>query len=309
MRSKHIPVMENEVLEFLITESGGIYLDCTLGLGGHACKILNAISPHGRLVGIDIDPNALEIAKRNLVPYENRTCLIHGNFTYLDQILSQFGVSQVDGVLMDLGFSSYQIEDPARGFSIRRSGPLDMRFNQADGNPVSKDLDEKSRDELAKIFHEFGEERFSRKIADKIVEVRKNAPISTTTQLAEIVESVVPRLSQGIHPATRVFQSLRIYKNNELTNLQIGIEKAVSVLKPRGRICIISFHSLEDRIVKRMYRSMERGCICPPKTPVCICGKKPLLRVITRSPLVPKDEEIKVNPRSRSAKLRVAERL
>jgi 16S rRNA (cytosine1402-N4)-methyltransferase len=309
MKPKHIPVMEKEILEFLLTGNSGTYMDCTLGLGGIASKILEATSPYGRLVGIDIDPQALALAKENLISYGDRVSLIHGNFAFLDQILSQCGVSQVDGILMDLGVSSYQLDVPTRGFSFRHPGPLDMRLDQTVGYPVSHDLNEKSAAELANIFRDYGEERWASRIATKIVEARKKSPITTTTQLAEIVKSAIPKSSENIHPATRTFQSLRIYKNEELKNLQTGLEKAIQVLRSGARICVVSFHSLEDRIVKRMFRTMQKGCVCPPVLPVCICGKKPLLKILTKRPLTPGEEEIRANPRSRSAKLRVAERL
>jgi 16S rRNA (cytosine1402-N4)-methyltransferase len=310
MNTSHIPVMAQQVVEYLVTDdAGGLYLDCTVGAGGHAAQILKATSPHGKLVGIDTDPEALKLAEENLSPYGERVSLIHGNFADLERILDDLNIHEFDGVLMDLGVSSIQLDTPDRGFSFRSSGPLDMRMDRTAGQPVSDDLDRKNIAELTEIIRKFGEERWAKQIAFNIVKTRKRSPIKTTTQLAKIVERVVPRSSGNIHPATRTFQALRIYKNEELSNLEIGLDMAVKALKPKGRICAISFHSLEDRIVKRKFRSMERGCVCPPKTPVCVCGQKPSLKVITKRPVTPSKGEIKANPRSRSAKLRVASKL
>jgi 16S rRNA (cytosine1402-N4)-methyltransferase len=309
MKPEHIPVMAREVVDYVIAGSGRVYIDCTVGMGGHAARILEATSPNGYLIGIDIDPQAIAVAKENLKLYEGRLSLIHGNFADLDQILMQQGISEVDGVLMDLGASSLQLDTPERGFSFMHSGPLDMRMNQSSGQPVSYDLNRKDDAELAKIIREFGEERWARRIAANVVKFRRKSPLTTTKQLAEIVEKSIPRSSGRIHPATRVFQSLRIYKNKELTNLKTGLEQAVPVLKPGARICVISFHSLEDRIVKHSFKAMERGCICPPRTPVCVCGRRPTLKVLTRRPVTPQESEIETNPRCRSAKLRAAERI
>ncbi len=309
MKPEHIPVMAREAIEYLITGSGGIYIDSTVGMGGHAARILEATSPNGYLIGIDIDPQAIEVAKESLKLYKGRFSLIHGNFAHLDQILMQQGISEVDGVLMDLGASSLQLNTPERGFSFMHFGPLDMRMNQSSGQPVSYDLSKKDASELAKIIRDFGEERWAKRIAANVVKFRSRSPLTNTEQLAKIVEESIPRSSGRIHPATRVFQSLRIYKNKELTNLKTGLEQAVPVLKPGARICVISFHSLEDRIVKHSFRAMERGCICPPRTPVCVCGRVPKLKVLTKRPVTPQESEIETNPRCRSAKLRAAERI
>ncbi len=309
MKPEHIPVMAREVVDYLITGNDGIYIDCTVGMGGHAARILEVTSPNGYLIGIDIDPQAIAVAEESLKLYEGRFSMVHGNFAHLDQILMQQGISEVDGVLMDLGASSLQLDTPERGFSFMHPGPLDMRMNQSSGKPISHDLNRKNAAELAKIIREFGEERWARRIAANVVKFRARSPLTTTKQLAEIVERSIPRSSGRIHPATRVFQSLRIYKNKELTNLKTGLERAVPVLKPGARICAISFHSLEDRIVKHSFRDMERGCICPPRTPVCVCGRKPTLKILTKRPVTPQESEIETNPRCRSAKLRAAERI
>lgn len=309
MKPRHIPVMAQEVINYLVTGNGGVYLDCTVGTGGHAAKILEATSPYGRLIGIDIDPQAISLAKENLSPYGDRVSLIHGNFADLGNILSGQGISEVDGVLMDLGVSALQLDTPSRGFSFRHYGPLDMRMDQTSGQPISHDLNRKNTVELTDIIRDFGEERWAKRIAVSIVEARRKSPLTTTTQLAEIVEKSVPRFSGNIHPATKTFQALRIYKNSELANLKSGLDQAVAVLKSGGRICVISFHSLEDRIVKRTFREMERGCICPPNAPVCVCGHKPTLKILTKRPMIPQEKEIEANPRCRSAKLRAAVKL
>lgn len=309
MGLRHVPVMEQEVIDYLITEGGKVYLDCTVGLGGYATRILEKTSPYGRLIGIDTDPQAIQLARENLMSYGDRALLIHGNFADLAQLLSRYGVSLVDGVLMDLGVSSLQLDVPARGFSFRHSGPLDMRMDQSTGHPVSYDINTKDAAELAEIIRSFGEERWAKRIAANIVKARLKYPITTTTQLAEIVERSVPRFSGNIHPATRTFQAFRIYINNELANLESGLEQAVEILNSGGRICVISFHSLEDRIVKRIFRSLEHGCVCPPKTPVCVCGRKPVLKILTKRPVTPRAEEVELNPRARSSRLRAAEKL
>ena len=309
MKPRHIPVMVQEVIDYLITGNGGIYLDCTVGTGGHAAKILEVTSPYGHLIGIDIDPQAIALAKENLGLYEDRVSLIHGNFADLSQILTRRGVSEVDGVFMDLGVSAIQLDTPSRGFSFRYCGPLDMRMDQTSGQPIAHDLNRKNAAELVEIIRDFGEERWAKRIAARIVEAGRKSPLTTTTQLAEIVEKSVPRSSGSIHPATRTFQAFRIYKNRELANLKSGLDQAVSVLRSGGRICVISFHSLEDRIVKHTFRAMERGCICPPEVPICVCGRKPALRILTKRPVTPRENEIKVNPRCRSAKLRAAAKL
>jgi len=309
MKSGHVPVMVQEVIDYLVTGYGGVYLDCTVGAGGHAAKILEVTSPHGRVIGVDVDPQVIALAKENLRPYGDRVSLIHGNFADLDQILSQQDISEVDGALMDLGVSSLQLDEPDRGFSFRNCGPLDMRMDQTMGQPVFYELNKKSVIELADIIRDLGEERWARRIAVGIVAAREKSPITTTKQLAEIVERAVPRSPRNIHPATRTFQALRIHTNKELANLDSGLDQVVPVLRRGGRLCVISFHSLEDRIVKRRFRTLERGCICPPKMPVCVCGRKPTLKILTKRPVTPQEEEIKANPRCRSAKLRAADKL
>jgi len=316
MGEDHIPVLVDEVIQFLQPKNHGFYVDGTVGLGGHAAVILQKSAPKGFLFGIDLDSEALAIAKQRLREYKERVALVGGNFAHLDQLhqLSQSSreteamIPQIDGILLDLGVSSLQLDTPARGFSFARSGPLDMRMDASQSLSAAHVVNRYPEDVLATIFTQFGEERWSKKIARQIFHARKRRSLSTTGQLAEIVLEAIPPKSTGwrIHPATRVFQALRIYVNDELKNLHSGIHCAAAALKPGGRLCIISFHSLEDRIVKEQFRTLSRGCICPPKTPICVCQHTPTLQILTKRPIVPTPDEIRRNPRSRSAKLRVA---
>jgi len=308
MNLGHVPVMLQEVVDQLVVKIGSIYVDCTIGLGGHTLGILEA-DPKASVLGIDVDSQALAIANENLKNYGDRVSLINGNFTDLISLLDLHGISEVDGVLMDLGVSSIQLDTPDRGFSFRYNANLDMRMDQKADRPISYELNKESIDKLTEIIKEFGEERWAKRIARNIVTARERSPITTTRQLAEIIEKSVPRSNESIHPATRTFQALRIYKNNELENLKSGLEQAIRILRSGGRICVISFHSLEDRIVKNTFRTLEHGCICSPKIPICICGQKPVIKIITKKPITPNDEEVEINPRSRSSKMRVAEKL
>lgn len=303
---KHIPVLLEEVIHYLEPRSGGIYLDCTLGLGGHAQAILASSSPSGRLIGLDLDADAIAIAQENLNQYGDRITLVHGNFAHLNKILAQLGIAGVDGILMDVGASSLQFATPERGFSFTLSGPLDMRMDRTGTSTAARVLNQKSGEELAEIFFAFGEERWAKRIAARIVEERRKDAITDTVRLAKIVARAVPVKPRRIHPATRVFQALRIYVNRELENLEAGLKNAVKVLNERGKICVISFHSLEDRMVKRYFNLQSRKCICPPSMPECVCNHKPSLQVLTKRPVVPQSEEIEQNPRARSAKLRAA---
>ncbi|MCY4404224.1 MAG: 16S rRNA (cytosine(1402)-N(4))-methyltransferase RsmH [Candidatus Poribacteria bacterium] len=319
MSETHIPVLRNEILDFIKPNSEGIYVDATIGLGGHGLWILQRSLPSGRLIGIDRDVDALAIAKKRLHSFKDRLSLIHGNFAQLQQLLELQSISKVDGVLMDLGVSSLQLDSPARGFSFQQSGPLDMRMDTQISISASDVINNSSPDKLIQIFREYGEERYAKQIVRKIVAVRSEQQITTTRQLADIIENVYSNNAKrskaslhkrkSIHPATRVFQALRIEVNSELENLKLGVESAISMLKIGGSICIISFHSLEDRIVKQIYRKHAKSCICPPKTPVCICEHKKSLDIITNRPLVPSKSEIEANPRARSGKLRVAIRV
>jgi 16S rRNA (cytosine1402-N4)-methyltransferase len=313
MSATHTPVLVNEVIELLKPSGNGLYVDGTIGLGGHAEAILQACAPDGHLLGIDLDAQALTIAAERLHEYNGRFTLVEGNFADLDSVLekvfTQFGIyDNVNGVLFDLGVSSYQLDTASRGFSFSRTGPLDMRMNPKNGVSAAQVVNQSPPDQLTSIFSKFGEERRSKKIADRIVQARQIQPITTTSQLAEIIRGAVPQNTTraSIHPATRIFQALRIYVNDELKNLHLGLDTAISVLKPGSCICVISFHSLEDRIVKNRFRTLSRSCICPPRTPICICQHRPSLKILTKRPTTPQPDEIQKNPRSRSAKLRAA---
>lgn len=299
----HLPVLPEEVLSALAPFPGGRFLDGTLGGGGHAALVLRGIAPTGILYGIEQDPEALERAQQQLsqvgAPFEIR----RGNFA---DVLPTWELPPLDGILFDLGVSSHQLDTAARGFSFMREGPLDMRMNPTDG-PSAADLvntlDERA---LADAIARYGEERHARAIARAIVKRRETTPFRTTTDLAQLVERIVPRSKDGIHPATRTFQGLRIAVNEELTVLERVLPIAVEKLKPGGRLAVISFHSLEDRLVKHFFRAAERGCICPPRLPGCVCGLQPTLQVLTSKPLMAGPAEVQRNPRARSAKLRVA---
>ncbi len=301
----HIPVLLQETLTFLQVRPGGTYIDATVGGGGHAEAILSASAPDGRLLGLDLDPDALEVARERLTPFGERAVLRQGSFAQLAALAADF--APVDGILFDLGLSSLQLADPARGFSFSYSGPLDMRFDPDAGGPTAADLvNGLSVEELAQILYQYGEERQARRIAEAIVAAR---PLETTEQLAEVVVAAVGRRRGRIHPATRTFQALRIAVNDELSVLQVALPQAVDLLRPGGRLVVISFHSLEDRIVKRFLRQESKDCICPPEAPVCTCEHRARLRVLTRKPVRPDPEEVARNPRARSARLRAAERL
>ena len=312
MSYKHIPVMLSEVVHYLNCKPGKIYADCTLGGSGHASAILEKIIPDGILIGIDQDIDAIKNAKRKLKPYELNIHLFHDNFINLPKILSQLNITAVDGILLDLGISFHHLDSSGRGFSFRKDEPLDMRMNiesDTTAEELINTMDEKS---LAEIFFKYGEERYSRKIAKKIVNVRKKEKIKSSRHLAEIVCKAVSGKASSrrrIHPATRVFMAVRIAVNKELNRLNSFMETAVDLLKPEGRFCILSFHSLEDRIVKRKIKLLEGRCICPPALPRCVCNKTRVIRSLTKKVLRPTEEEIAANPMARSARMRVVEKL
>ena len=305
----HTPVLLEEVVTQLRPRRGGLYVDCTVGGGGHAERILRACAPDGRLIGLDCDDEALAASRERLAAHEGRVQLLRANFAELQETLMSLGVTAVDGVVFDVGVSSRQFDEPSRGFSFQREGPLDMRMNRTTGPTAWDVLREASVDELTRIFRVYGEERRAREIALRIERERARQPITTTTQLAWIVEQVLGPKRSGIHPATRVFQALRIHVNRELENLQRGLVAAVNVLQSGGRLAVISFHSLEDRIVKQFFVRMSTGCVCPPQLVGCACGRKEVMRLVTRKPVTPTLEEVRDNPRARSAKLRVAEKI
>lgn len=304
----HVPVLLDEVIQYLSPSPGGVWLDGTLGGGGHAEAILSATGPDGRLVGLDRDPAAISRVEKRLAPFGGRAILRQSNFSEMVSVLRASGLDQVDGVLLDLGVSSFQLDEADRGFSFRYDAPLDMRMDPS--SPVSAEtiVNELDEAELGRIIREFGEERYYRAVARAIVKARRQAPIRTTGQLAEVVRSVVWRGADGIDPATRTFQAVRIAVNRELESLDEGLAAAVALLKPGGRLVVISFHSLEDRRVKHFMRERALKCRCPKGLPRCVCGGRPELKVITGKPVFPSEEEIKRNPRARSAKLRVAEK-
>jgi 16S rRNA (cytosine1402-N4)-methyltransferase len=312
MEEGHLPVMVKEVMVALSPLPGSFHVDATLGGGGHAVRILESNAPDGRLLGIDADPMALARAERRLAPFGERAVLRQANFEDLATVAAAAGFPNVDGVLFDLGLSSDQLANEERGFSFRSSGPLDMRFDPARGRPASDLIAREDARSLAEIFRSYGEERFADRIARAIVRERARRPIESAVQLAELVERAVPggsRAPRRIHPATRVFQALRVAVNRELEVLPRALAAALELLRPGGRLVVISYHSLEDRIVKRFIAAERRGCVCPPELPVCVCGHAPRLRPLGRKPERPTSEEIAANPRARSARLRAAERL
>ncbi len=310
MDTQHIPVLRDEVLDFLKPKPDGVYVDATVGLGGHSLAILENAAPSGRVIGIDADAAALAIAQTRLNAFPARHRLIHGNFAQMDTLLASHAVDAIDGILLDLGVSSLQLDTPERGFSFNHPGPLDMRMDARQSLSAMHVVNESAAETLADIFKRYGEERFARRVARRIVQARQTGKITTTAHLAEIVAAAVPsHRASRIHPATRVFQALRIYVNAELENLALGLAAALSLLKPGGCLCVIAFHSLEDRIVKRRFQMSARACICPPKTPVCICRHRPSLRLLTRKPVLPSAAEVHRNPRARSAKLRAARKI
>ncbi len=309
--TQHIPVMPTEVLSALRPHPGGRYIDGTAGGGGHTALLLEESAPNGQVLAIDADPQALEriAARLSNLRATGRLTLAHGNFASLQSLAASAGFTQVNGILFDLGLSSDQLADRERGFSFAGDAPLDMRFDPAQPTSAADLLNTLSESELADLLWRYGEERRSRQIARHIVQARARQPITRTEQLAQLAAAGVPGHPGGIHPATRTFQALRIAVNGELDSLEAVLPQAVELLAPGGRIAIISFHSLEDRIVKHFFQHEARGCICPPHTPVCVCGHQARLKIITSHPLVASSEEQAENPRARSAKLRVAERL
>jgi 16S rRNA (cytosine1402-N4)-methyltransferase len=302
----HVPVLYQQVLSALKPSAGGRHIDGTLGLGGHAAGILDRSAPDGQLLGLDMDHAALEIAGERLQKYGNRAHLRHASYEDMRQVADALGWSEVDGVLLDLGVSSIQLDDAHRGFSFRRDGPLDMRFDNAQDLTAEMLVNEAHQDELVDILTRYGEEPRARRVARAIVAAR---PLRTTRELAEVVSRVAARKRGGVDPSTRTFQALRIAVNNELETLEVGLQRAIGLLAPGGRIVVISFHSLEDRIVKRTFARESRDCICPPRQPICTCDHIAQLRLLTRRPLRPEQAEVQENPRARSARLRAAERI
>ena len=301
----HIPVLRNEAIEGLQAQPGGHFIDCTVGLGGHAATILEKISPSGKLLGIDADPEAIRIVQTKLSDYSKALTLVNDNFANLEVICNTHHFYPVDGILFDLGVSSLQLDTAQRGFSFQRDAPLDMRFDPKQGLTASDIVNTFSEQELARIIREYGEERHSRRIARLIVQ---SHPV-TTSELTTVVKQVLGSRYAKIHPATRTFMALRIAVNNELQNLESALKQTIKLLRPGGRLVVISYHSLEDRLVKNFMRCEASSCLCPPGTIICQCGHVPTLKLITRKVIKPTSLEIESNPRSRSAKMRIAERL
>ena len=308
MEFHHVSVMAEEVLKILQVKPNGIYLDCTLGGGGHSLRIGKLLSQEGFLIGIDRDDDALNAAKKILSNLNCRVELVHGNFSELEEILESLGVEKIDGAVFDLGVSSYQIDTAERGFSYIQNSKLDMRMDRNQKFSAFDVVNNYGEEKLAKIFYDYGEERFSKKVARAIVEERKNFPIETTGKLVEIIEKNIPHTKNGGHPAKRIFQAIRIEVNDELGILESSITSAVKKLKVGGKIAVITFHSLEDRLIKNTFKNLAQGCICPKNFPVCVCGHKPEIKILGKA-LTASQEELNKNSRSKSAKLRAAEKI
>lgn len=300
----------NECIEGLNIKENGIYVDGTLGGGGHSSHIAAKLTT-GRLIGIDQDTDAIQAASKRLEPYKNVFTAVHSNFYNVREVLDNLGIEKADGFLLDLGVSSYQLDEADRGFSYMHDAPLDMRMNRENEYSAWNVVNEKSEKELNDIIFKYGEEKWAKRIAQFIVQERAIKPIETTYELVEVIKKAVPKGARrdGPHPAKRTFQAIRIEVNGELAILDKTVDDMVASLNPGGRLCIITFHSLEDRIIKNAMKRHENPCVCPPEFPVCVCGKKPDGKVITRKPILPSDEELELNPRSRSAKLRILERI
>ena len=311
MEFKHVSVLKNECIEGLQIKSSGTYVDGTFGGGGHAMEIISRLNGNGRFVGIDQDQDAVENGRAKLEPYKEKAQLVRDNFSNIISIMKDLHIVSVDGILLDIGVSSYQLDTGERGFSYMHDAELDMRMDQRNPMTAKRMIAEYSEKELADIIKDYGEERWATRIAQFIVAERKIKPIETTGELVDVIKKAVPKGARkdGPHPAKRTFQALRIAVNNELGILEQAIEDMAGLLAPGGRLCIITFHSLEDRIVKQTFHRLEHPCTCPPEFPVCVCGKKPTIRVITRKPILPSEEELEFNPRARSAKLRILEKL
>ena len=311
MEFQHKSVLLQECIDALNIRPDGIYLDGTLGGAGHSSQIARRLTEGGRLIGVDRDRTALAAAKERLAPYADRVTLVHSNFAEIDAILDSLGIPAVDGMLFDLGVSSPQLDDASRGFSYMADAPLDMRMDKDDALTAGAVVNTWPQGELRRILYDYGEERYAPQIAAAICRAREKAPVETTLELVDIIRSAMPAqaLREKQHPAKRSFQAIRIAVNDELGAVSRMMQAAVGRLNPGGRLAVITFHSLEDRIVKSEIQQAARGCTCPPEFPVCVCGKKPLVKLVTRKPIVSGPAELEENPRARSAKLRVAEKL
>ena len=307
---KHKSILLDESVKWLITNKDGVYVDCTMGGAGHSFGFASQLNEDGMLIGIDQDEDAIAASKKRLVPCKCRIATVKSNFKDFDAVLDSLNIEQIDGIFFDLGVSSYQLDTPERGFSYMHDGPLDMRMDQRQTQTASDIVNGYEERELYRIIRDYGEDKFAKNIAKHIVAARQQSPIMTTGQLTQIIRESIPMKIQaaGGHPAKRTFQAIRIELNKELDVLRDSLDGMIDLLDDGGRLCIITFHSLEDRIVKTIFRKNENPCTCPPDFPVCVCGKKSKGRVITRKPILPSDEEMEENPRSKSAKLRIFEK-
>lgn len=311
MQFNHKSVLLNETIEQLNIKSEGIYVDGTLGGAGHSLQIAKRLSDKGRLIGIDQDEAAIITASKRLEDYKEHVSIIRNNYCNIDSCLSELGIEKVDGILLDLGVSSYQLDTAERGFSYMADAPLDMRMDRRQSTTAKDIVNRYSEMELFHMIRDYGEDRFAKNIAKHIVKAREEKEIETTFELSEIIKAAIPMKVRALggHPAKRTFQAIRIELNNELTVLKESLDRMIELLNPGGRLCIITFHSLEDRIVKQNFRKNENPCTCPPNFPVCVCGNKPKGKVITKKPILPTEAELENNSRAKSAKLRVFERI
>lgn len=310
MAFKHTSVLLEETIENLNIRPDGIYVDGTLGGGGHAFHVCSRLGEQGRFIGIDQDAAAIAAASERLKPFEDKVTIVRSNYSDMKQVLHQLGIEKVNGIVLDLGVSSYQLDTAERGFTYRENAPLDMRMDQRQTKTARDIVNEYSEMELYRMIRDYGEDKFAKNIAKHIVRARQEKPLETTDELTEVIKAAIPMKfrATGGHPAKRTFQAIRIELNHELEVLKDHLQEMVELLDTDGRICIITFHSLEDRIVKNIFRKCENPCECPPSFPTCVCGKKSLGKVISRKPILPSDEELEANSRSKSAKLRVFER-
>ncbi len=312
MEFSHVSVLARECMEALEPARGGIFVDCTAGGGGHSFEIASRLPEGGRLICLDRDDAALAACTARLAPFSDRVTIVKSNFSEIGAVLDMLGIEKIDGVMWDLGVSSYQLDEKDRGFSYMAEAPLDMRMDQSAGMTAADVVNGYAEAELIRILRDYGEEKFAPRVASAIVRAREIQPISTTTELAEIVREAIPaaaRYKENQHPARRAFQAIRIEVNGELAVIAPSIEEAVSRLNPGGRAAVITFHSLEDRITKQTFAALSSGCSCPPSFPVCVCGNTPKIRLLSKKPILPTEEEIKANSRSHCAKLRCAEKL